>query len=138
MFKNVAFLLAAIMFGFCFYALYAQKTPAFKAYAKEYEIYLSSGSFGDNIAVTDEKGFAAFKAVKGESCKVRVSYKKVLEDFSATHLFTEKTEGGESYYAYSPKLKYKIVLRGKAVNIQYYNGDGGQKVIGTPIIFGSF
>ena len=137
MFKNVAFLLAVALFGFCFYSLYAEKSPAFRAYANEYEIYLSTGSFGDNIVRTDEKGFTAFTKVKGESCRVTVSYEKVLKDFSAKHLFTEKTADGESYYAYSPKLKYKVILKGKAVNIQYYNG-GGQKVLGTPMIFGSF
>lgn len=137
MFKNVAFVLAAVLFVFCFYSLYAEKKPAFRAYASEYEIYLSSGSFGDNIVRADAESFAAFTAVKGESCKVTVSYEQVLKDFSATHLFTEKTADGESYYAYSPRLPYKVVLRGKAVNIQYFNGEN-QKVLGTPMIFGSF
>ncbi len=137
MFKNVAFLLACVLFAFCFYSLYAEKSPIFRAYANEYEIYLSSGSFGDNIVHTDEKGFNKISKIKGESCRVTVSYEKVLKDFSATHLFTEKTEDGESYYAYSPKLPYKVVLRGKTVNVQYFAGNT-ERVLGTPMIFGSF
>lgn len=137
MFKNLAILIAAIMFGLCFYTLYADKPPVFKAYAEEYEIYLSSGSFGDNIVKTAEKNLGVFPKIKGESCEIAVSYGQVLEDFSATHLFSEETADGTSYYAYSPKIKYKTYINGKAVNIQYFSGET-HNVVGTPMIFGSF
>lgn len=137
MFKNLAILIAAITFGLCFYALYADKPPVFKAYADEYEIYLSAGSFGDNIVKTREKNLGVFTAVKGESCVTSVSYEQVLKDFSATHLFTEKSADGESFYAYSPKIRYRTYINGKAVNIHYFSGEE-RKIVGTPIIFGSF
>lgn len=137
MFRNLAIIIATIMFGLCFYALYADKPPVFKGYAEEYEVYLSAGSFGDNIVKTREKNLGAFAAVKGESCYLNVSYEQVLKDFSATHLFSEETAEGISYYAYSPEIKYRTYIRGRAVNIQYFSG-GGRKIVGTPIIFGSF
>lgn len=137
MLKNLAILISAIMFGLCFYALYADKPPVFKAYAREYEIYLSAGSFGDNIVRTTEQNLRVFSEVKGESCQISVSYEQLLKDFSATHLFTEKTAEGESYYAYSPKIRYKAYVGGRTVNIQYFT-DGKRNIAGTPMIFGGF
>ena len=137
MFKNLAILIAAITFGLCFYSLYAAKSPVFKAYAAEYEIYLSAGSFGDNIITTKDLTLSAFPKVKGESCRVDVSYERLIKDFSATHLFTENTAEGTSFYAYSPKIRYKTYINGKAVNLHYYS-DGERKIVGTPIIYGSF
>ena len=137
MFKNLAILIAAITFGLCFYAIYSYKPPVFKAYAEEYDIYLSSGSFGDNIVKTAEQNLGIFPRIKGESCEITVSYGQVLEDFSATHLFSETTADGTSYYAYSPKIKYKVYINGKAVNIHYFSGVT-HNVVGTPMIFGSF
>lgn len=137
MFKNLALLLATIMFGLCFYALYSDKPPVFKGYADEYEIYLSAGSFGDSIVKTRDKNLNAFTVVKGESCYLNVSYEQLIKDFSATHLFTEETAEGISYYAYSPKIKYRTYIRGRMVNIQYFSG-GGRQIVGTPMIFGSF
>ena len=137
MFKNLAIIIAAVMFGLCFYALYSDNPPVFKAYADEYEIYLSAGSFGDNIVRTTKKNLGAFNAVKGESCEIVVSYEQVLKDFSATHLFSEETAEGTSYYAYSPKIRYRTYINGTAVNIQYFS-DGERQIVGTPMIFGSF
>ena len=137
MFKNLAIIISAIIFGLCFYALYADKPPVFKAYAREYEIYLSAGSFGDNIVRTSKQNLGAFPAVKGESCAVTVSYERLLKDFSATHLFTEKTADGVSYYAYSPEIRYKAYIGGRAVNLHYFT-DGERHIVGTPMIFGSF
>ena len=137
MFKKTALIFAAIIFCFCFYSLYAFKRPVFGAYADEFELYLSSGSFGGNIVYATEKDYPSFSGIKGESCYVGVSYERVLKDFSATHLFSETTECGESYYAYSPLLKYKIVLNGKTVNIHYHAGNAQNK-LGTPIIFGGY
>lgn len=137
MFKGFALFLAVTVFGFCFYSLYAAKSPAFKAYSYEYELYLSSGSFGDNIARATSTTFGLYKNVKGESCKVHVPYRQILEDFSATHLFSESTEYGTSYYAYTPKLGYKVYLKGVAVNLHYFEGKEQNK-LGTPMIYGSF
>ena len=137
MFKKFAFLMALAVFGFCFYSLYAVKTPVFAAYADEYELYLTAGSFGNGIVYADAKSFAAYKSVKGESCTVTVSYEQVLKDFNATHLFSEKCDAGENFYAYSAKLPYRVYVNGVAVNIHYFKGESANKV-GTPIIFGSY
>lgn len=137
MFKGIAFFLSVILFGFCFYALYAENTPAFRAYSDEYELYLTAGSFGDNIVYATADNFGLYKNVKGESCIIKVPYEKVLNDFSAKHLFCESTEDGISYYAYSPKIKYRVYIRGVAVNLHYFAGNTHNK-LGTPMIFGGF
>ena len=135
--KIFALFLSIIVFAFCFYSLYAEKSPVFKAYAEEYELYCKAGSFGDGIVYATSENFARYKNVKGESCKTDVSYEQVLRDFSATPVYSEETVGGTSYYAYSPRIKYKVYVNGKAVNIHYYAGKTYSK-LGTPIIFGSF
>ena len=135
--KIFALFLSVTLFVFCFYSLYADKSPVFKAYANEYELYLTAGSFGDNVAKATSKNFGDYKNVKGESCIVNVSYEQVLCDFSATRVYSEETAGGTSYYAYSPRIKYVTYVSGKAVNIHYFAGETYAK-LGTPIIFGSF
>ena len=137
MFKGIALLFAVILFAFCFYSLYSSPAPALKGYAKEYELYLSAGSFGDNIVNATDETFSYYKNVKGESCVVTVPYETVIHDFNAKHLFTEQIDDGVIYYAYSPKIKYKAYVNGKAVNLQYYAGKTGNK-LGVPLIFGSF
>ncbi len=137
MFKKTALILAALIFCFCFYSLYAFKKPVFGAYAKEFELYLSSGSFGGNIVYATDKNYGSFNGIKGESCFVSVSYERVLKDFSAAHVFAEESEYGTSYYAYSPAIEYKVYLNGKAVNIHYHVGTEKTK-LGTPMIFGGY
>lgn len=137
MFKNFALLLAAITFGFCFYSLYRAKTPVFKGYANEYEVYLSHGSFGDNALTVSEDGFFAINKISGESCTTSVSYERLLKDFSATHVFSERIDCGENFYAYSPKIHYKTYVKGKAVNIHYFAGEKENR-LGTPLIFGGY
>lgn len=135
--KFTAFILSVIVFVFCFYSLYAEKTPVFYCYASEYELYFKSGSFGSGVVGVAEKDFGGYAEIKGESCFVSVSYERVLKDFNATHIFSEKTEYGESFYAYSPLIKYKTFVGGKRVNIHYYKCDDYVK-LGTPIIFGGY
>ena len=137
MFKGFALLFAVILFGFCFYSLYSANTPALKGYAAEYELYLSAGSFGDNIVNATDETFSKHKNVKGESCSVTVPYETVIRDFNATHLFSEEIGDGVIYYAYSPKIKYRAYINGRAVNLQYFEGKTVKK-LGTPLIYGSF
>lgn len=135
--KIFALFLSVIIFTFCFYSLYAEKSPVFKGYAKEYELYFTAGSFGDNIACATAENFKDYMEIKGESCFVAVSYEQVLKDFAATHIYSEETAEGTSYYAYSPRIKYKVYINGRVVNIHYFDGKTYIK-LGTPIIFGSF
>ena len=137
MWKGFALVLALVLFGFCFYSLYAESAPAFNSYAREYELYLSAGSFGDNRVLATDETFGNYKNIKGESCAVTVSYEKVLKDFNATHKITEEIDGGVSYYAYSPKIRYVAYVNGKAVNLHYFKGKAENK-LGSPIIYGGF
>lgn len=135
--KIFALFVSIIVFIFCFYSLYAEKAPVFKAYASDYELCLTAGSFGNNIVFARGKDFGAYVNIKGESCIVGVSYERVLQDFAAAHVYSEETATGTSYYAYSPRIKYKVYINGNAVNIHYFAGENYTK-LGTPIIFGSF
>ncbi|MBQ9486059.1 MAG: hypothetical protein IJU83_04390 [Clostridia bacterium] len=135
--KKFTLFLAIVAFIFCFYALYSARTPAFAAYAEKYELYFETGSKGRAAVYADKKDFFVFSGIKGESCSISVSYERILKDFNAKHLFTEKTDEGEIYYAFTDKLPYAACVRGKTVNIQYFAGADYNKV-GTPLIFGSF
>ena len=137
MFKRWTALLSALLFFFCFYALYTAKVPVFSDYAEEFEVYTVLGSFGSGKTCT-LRDFARISGVKGESCAVTVGYLQVICDFNAKHIFTETTDAGESYYAYSPEIPYRINIGGATVNIHYFNGADGSKKLGTPIIFGSY
>ena len=89
------------------------------------------------MAIVTAEEFGGYTQIKGESCAVYAPYEQVLKDFSATHIFSEKTDGGESHYAYSPKIRYKTYIKGRAVNIHYHVGKSGNK-LGSPLIYGSF
>lgn len=129
--------MALAVFGFCFYSLFASKSPAFADYADEYELYLEAGSFGRNVVNADKNTYLLYRNMCGESCIVTVSYERVLKDYCARHVFSEETEYGVSRYAYSPKLPYSVCLNGVAVNIQYFEGKTANK-LGTPMIYGSY
>ncbi|MBO4251787.1 MAG: hypothetical protein J5911_03890 [Clostridia bacterium] len=137
MLKGIAFFLSIVLFVFCFYALYAERSPVFRGYATEYELYLKAGSFGEGTVYATDKDYYEYLNVKGESCFVNASYEQLLRDFNATHIFIETTAAGESRYAYSPRIRYKIYIGGRAVNIHYFTCESYAKV-GTPIIYGGF
>ena len=137
MLKGFALVFAAFSFAFCFYSLYSERSPVLKAYSDEYELYLSAGSFGNGIVYATDGTFGDYDGVKGESCDTSATYERVLKDFSAKHLFSETAADGTSYYAYSPKIPYRVYIKGAAVNIHYFKGKEKTR-LGTPIIYGSF
>lgn len=137
MFKKWTALLSAALFFFCFYSLYAAKTPVFSAYSDEFEIYFTAGSFGDSVFCTARE-YPFITKIKGESCSVNVSYGKVLSDFGARHVFSEKTDAGDSFYAFSPAIAYSVTIGENRVNIHYFLSESGVKKLGTPLIFGGY
>jgi hypothetical protein len=75
----------------------------------------------------------------GESIEIdeKMPANEILKKFNAKLVFSEKTENGVSYYAYSSELKYQTELVGKPINL-HIHCENDRTVIGTPIIFGSF
>lgn len=115
------------------------KSPVFKDYAKEIEVYSGDNSSLASILTVNTDEFYQVKNVKGESFKVsdkEFNLDEFLLSFSARIVFTEKIKQGTSYYAYSPKISYRAVIKGKVINLQIFMGD--EITVGSPIIYGSF
>ena len=115
------------------------KSPVFKEYAKELEVYSGENSSLASILTIATDEFYQIKNVKGESFKVRnkeFNVEEFLLSFSARVVFTEEIKQGTSYYAYSPKISYRAVIKGKVINLQIVVGD--EITVGSPIIYGSF
>ena len=107
--------------------------PVFGEYADGAEYYLKKGSFGAPVT----SACLPAGRIYGESRAVTVDYESILKDFSARHLFSERTEDGESFYAYSKRINSFVIINGEKVNIHYFKGKNGNRV-GTPIIFGGY
>ena len=107
---------------------------------KSAEVYLSDGSYGDIITTTRANGIYNFKK-RGEaytfSNQLDINY--LLEYYSATTVFTESGEWGQSVYGYSKNIKYQKEINGKTINVHIHkNAFTGEIKIGFPIIYGSF
>ncbi len=139
MFKKLFLPFTVAVFLFLVFSFfYANSSPVLKKESENIEIYYEYGSFGKSEKY-DALTFNKSKT-KGESCKLSgVSYENILKDFSATHVFTEETAFGVSYYAFSPFIPYRAVIGGKVVNLHYFvSFNSNRTVLGTPIIFGSY
>ena len=137
MFKRIgAILLAAL----CLLSVGgANKTPIFKDYATEFEVYIGEATSAAQIVSVTESDFRFVSSVCGESFKAEkedFNLEKFLSEFSARIIFTEEIAEGVSYYAYSPKIKYRQTVKGQTVNLQVFIGK--QVTVGAPIICGSF
>ncbi len=107
---------------------------------KSVEVYLSDGSYGKIITTKNTGGVYNFKK-RGEAFTFseQIEFDKLLNYYSATTVFTEKGEWGQSVYAYSKNVKYKKEINGKTVNVHIHkNAVTGEIKIGFPIIYGSF
>ena len=121
-------------------ATFTTRTPVFIKYSNDFELYINSRSSMAKIINVDYMNFYFYKNVYGESVEINAdsfNLQDFLDDFNATVLFTEKIQGGVSYYAYSPKIKYQKTLNGKRVNLQVVQKESFVKA-GAPLIFGSF
>lgn len=121
------------------YKFTATKSPLF-AFSDYVEVYALCGSFGKGRTVNSLE-YSFVKNAAGESCALikndDLCAEEIVKSLGGEILFTEQTEYGVSYYAYSPKVKYKTRLYGKTVNVHVFNNADGVK-IGLPIIYGSY
>jgi len=138
MFKKVLLVFSAVILLLGLTLSYS--APLFLKKGKKVEVYMGSSSSLAQIEKVDLFSFVLLKGVKGESVELDYSefnLKKLLKEFRATLKFTERTEGGVSYYAYSPKIPYEKIINGKTINLHVFVSSARVKV-GAPIIFGSF
>ena len=104
------------------------------------EVYLYSSSSNAVIKTVDVNEFYFISNLKGECVKLKAEdfdLENFLSGYGAQVVLTESFDGGKSYYAYSPKIRYRESVCGKQVNLQV--AIRGQTVtVGSPIIYGSF
>ena len=120
--------------------IFTNKTPIFKGYASDFELYLNSPSSSANIVTANAVTFIKYKNVCGESFNVdknEFDLQKFLSDFCASLIYTEELEHGVSYYLYSKKIKYRTTLFGSIINLHVFVSDSSI-TIGSPLILGSF
>ena len=134
--KKAAVIIAILLLVTC--GAYAKKKPVFAGYADRFEIYFESGSLGAGTNVGAAE-YSRFNGIKGESCVIDPMYsaEQVIADFGAECVFTEKTEAGVSYYCYSPRIKYREYIGGRAVNLHVFEGKE-RLMVGAPMIYGSY
>ncbi len=100
-----------------------------------FEVYLNKNS--SECKIVDDSTFNFF--VKGKSYiidkDVDVNY--ILDFYSAKIVFTETTDFGTNYYAYSGGLKYTKELNNKKINLHIFCSQN-KTVIGLPFIYGSY
>ena len=126
----VSFLFGAAAFNYL--------KPTFYGYSKEFTVYDGFSSSVRSKTV-GEGDFPLVNAC-GESFTVNngeITTQQIIDEYSGTLVFTEKTEQGESFYAYSEKIATYVKIFGKKVNLHIFVGNE-ITVVGSPIIFGSF
>ncbi len=138
MLKKVLIVISAITV--LFLASVFSLAPLFSSYSKRYEAYLYNSSSLAKIVNVNKTEFIFLKGVKGESVRLSANnfdLSGLLLEFDAEIIFTERVENKTLYYAYSPRIKYKKVVRGQKINLQIAT-DSDNVTIGSPLIFGSF
>jgi len=135
--RKIAVILTAFIFAV---GAWFNVKPVFHAYSNEFQVCVNSPSSSGKIITVSKAEYPFSVGVKGESFQVKIkdfNLEKTLNDFSAKVLFTESIEDGVSYYAYSPKIRYKKQIKNKTVNMQIHFAKT-TVTVGSPIIFGSF
>jgi hypothetical protein len=137
MLKKIAVIVIACALVFTVYTKNNQ--PIFKGYANSFEFYLSSPSSNAKIVRADDNLLFIGKDVYGESFRADVKnfcLEEFLSEFNAEVVAVESIEEGISYYAYSPKIKYRAKVNDKIVNLHVFIGES--VTVGAPLIYGSF
>lgn len=137
MLKKIAVIVIACALVFTVYTKNNQ--PIFKGYANNFEFYLSSPSSNAKIVNVNDKLWLITKDVYGESFRAdekNFCLEEFLSDFNAEVVAVESIEEGISYYAYSPKIKYRAKVNDKTVNLHVFIGES--VTVGAPLIYGSF
>ena len=112
--------------------------PLFSQFNNKFEVYLSNSSNGQ-IVYADAKTYPFISGIYGESVTINkedFALQDFLSNMQAKIIFTEQIDEGISYYAYSPKIKYRTKIKNKIINLQIFVGKNVK--VGSPIIFGSF
>ena len=126
----VSFLFGAAAFNYL--------KPTFYGYSKEFTVY---DGFSSSVrSKTVGEGDFPLVTACGESFNVNngeITPQQIIDEYSGTLVFTEKTEEGESFYAYSEKIAKYVKIYGRKVNLHIFVGKK-TTVVGSPIIFGSF
>ena len=138
MFKRLTVIFSAVLLIIAFYSF--SSYPIFYKYSNCLELYLNSASSTANIVNSKVGSRWFYTNIRGESFKAdkdSFDMDAFLSDYSARVVFIEEIEEGISYYAYSPKIKYRFKLLDKTINLQIFIGNN-QVTVGAPIIFGSF
>lgn len=118
--------------------LFSARQPLFVAFADRYYVSYVNGSTQPQSVGKSE--FLFLSALKGESVFVEknsFSLQEFLQYFNAKIVLEEQIEEGISYYAYSPKIKYRACVNEKTVNLHVFIAED-YVALGAPIIFGSF
>lgn len=108
--------------------------------ADKVEVYLKSNSSSCDIKVVSPKKANLIFDKRGESYWLEGStfnLSNFLNKFNATIVMVESIDDGLSIYAYSSKVRYLKILKGKKVNLHIHLKQDVVR-IGSPIIFGSF
>ncbi len=138
MFKKIFTYLSCILVLVFLWVI--SSNAVFTTYSSKSELYLRKNNSNSQILQVDSTLTPQYFYRYGEACEIQLNefhIDKTLNDFEAKILWTETTEFGESYYAYSPKLKYSCTVNGKKVNLQIFVGKDTVK-LASPIIFGSY
>ncbi|MBQ3493361.1 MAG: hypothetical protein IJA88_04560 [Clostridia bacterium] len=115
------------------------KTPIFKNYSKNYELYLGQSSSNAQIVHASEKTFLFAQEIFGESFKCEkneFNLQDFFDSYNARLIKIERVGETVSYYAYSPKIKYRAHIFGQVVNLHV--AVDKQVTVGSPLIYGSF
>ena len=101
-------------------------------------LYLGSNSSNCKIEKTCD--FKYFSPIKGENLTYQTTnfdLQENLKKYSAKLVITEKLNGIINYYAYTPYIKYCVMVGGKKVNL-HFSVEEDIVNFGSPIIFGGY
>jgi hypothetical protein len=135
LFKRFLVLAVCLIVFLSFSLIYS--IPILSGYQKKVTSYFYSNS---SLSVESDKIFLLPSGKTGEEItleKDKVSVRKIISDYNAKILMTERIEEGISVYAYSDKIPFFKRVFGKKINLHIFIGKSYLKV-GTPLIFGSF
>ncbi len=138
MLKRVAVFIICLLTMSSFY--FYSNAPVFSGYANNFNVYLYDYSNSSGIKNVDALGYYFISGIKGEGFTVSLcefNLNEFLQEFNAQLKHTEQISQGKSYYAFSPKIKYREQILEHTVNLQVFIADN-YVVVGAPIIYGSF
>ena len=112
----------------------------FSSFSSKTEVYQrKNSSCADVTSISNEQLPLSFyrygEAVTFDGKNFRLE--EILDAFNASLKFTEQTEFGVSYYAYSKDLKYSCLVKGEKINLHVFINQDSVK-LGSPILFGSY